>query len=226
VVTPKPNGYYTRLCYLTDKPMKAFEQHCTEQNLELYATGKLDEPGAEILEQHLLLCEPCCDRLVETEKFLGAMRSATAQLREEQRNAPESFVNRIRGFFEMPSATWAAAAVALVLVVVGSTTWLRNGDSTASPVAVSLLAVRGSGAEAPAGQPLDLTLDTRGLEISQSARLEVVNRSGKVMDRANASVSGPQTIFHLRGLPAGPYFIRLYESGSEESAREYLLQLK
>jgi anti-sigma factor RsiW len=47
--------------------------------LEKYALGRLDEPGAAPIEEHLLICERCQDRLKELDDFVTALRAAVRQ---------------------------------------------------------------------------------------------------------------------------------------------------
>jgi anti-sigma factor RsiW len=204
--------------------MKDFEQHCSEESFESYAMGRLDDPRTEVLEEHLLLCEPCRNRLVETEQYIKAMKAASARLRKEAQAAPESAFNRIKSWFAIPTVAWAAAAAALVLVVFASGTFLRQNGSNASPVAVALTAVRGGAVTTTANHPLDLTLDARGLELTNSATVEVVNANGATVEKATAIVSGDSATAHLGKLRAGAYFVRLFKTGSTEPVREYALQ--
>ena len=51
--------------------------HIPEDWLERYSLGTLEEPLIAPLEEHLLICHLCQDRLVETDDFLEAMRAAT-----------------------------------------------------------------------------------------------------------------------------------------------------
>ena len=50
--------------------------HLSDDSLEQYAMGTVPEPDLNLVEQHLLICEECQDRLKATDTFLVAMRSA------------------------------------------------------------------------------------------------------------------------------------------------------
>jgi hypothetical protein len=52
--------------------------HQTDEQLELYALGRLPEPRQAVIEEHLLICESCRNRLDEAEAFAKAMRQAIA----------------------------------------------------------------------------------------------------------------------------------------------------
>jgi len=51
-------------------------QHIPEDSLEQYATGALSEPEVGPLEEHLLICAACQDRLQATDDYVVAMRAA------------------------------------------------------------------------------------------------------------------------------------------------------
>ena len=54
----------------------SLERHIAEEVLETYALGKLDEAARAPLEEHLLLCPACQDRLSEMDEYIRVMRAA------------------------------------------------------------------------------------------------------------------------------------------------------
>lgn len=52
-----------------------WEAHADEESLERYAMGLLREEEAAPLEEHLLLCAGCRNRLTELDQFLQALRN-------------------------------------------------------------------------------------------------------------------------------------------------------
>lgn len=56
------------------QPRKA---HPEEEKLELYALGRLDEPELGEVEEHILICAPCQERLDEATAYVAVMREAT-----------------------------------------------------------------------------------------------------------------------------------------------------
>ena len=62
--------------------LHSFTDHPTDALLEQYAIGKLDEPDLGFVEEHLLVCEQCRDRLTEQDDFVRATRAAARQLRD------------------------------------------------------------------------------------------------------------------------------------------------
>jgi hypothetical protein len=56
-------------------------QHVTDDTLERYAMQTLPEPEVGPLEQHLLICGECRERLDAEIEFVVAMRGAAAKIR-------------------------------------------------------------------------------------------------------------------------------------------------
>lgn len=48
--------------------------HIPEDLIEEYALGRLQEPALALLEEHLLICEDCRERLQITDEFVLALR--------------------------------------------------------------------------------------------------------------------------------------------------------
>jgi hypothetical protein len=60
-------------------------EHVPEDDLELYAMRSLPAPESERLEDHLLICQSCQDRLQSTDEFVAAMRAA-GKIREIEKS--------------------------------------------------------------------------------------------------------------------------------------------
>ena len=58
--------------------------HLDDERMERYALGTLAAPEIPALEQHLLLCGDCQDRLAEMDAFVQGMRAAARQVRAEE----------------------------------------------------------------------------------------------------------------------------------------------
>jgi hypothetical protein len=54
--------------------------HASDDDLERYAMRTLLEAELEPLEEHLLICAECRERLDETETYVAAMRAAAGEL--------------------------------------------------------------------------------------------------------------------------------------------------
>lgn len=51
-------------------------EHAAEDDLESYAMRTLPAPEVESLEEHLLICAECRDRLQATDEYVAAMTAA------------------------------------------------------------------------------------------------------------------------------------------------------
>jgi anti-sigma factor RsiW len=60
------------------------DDHISDETLERHAAGhKLPEAELAALEEHLLTCTACQDRLRHWEEYVAAMRQALKELNEE-----------------------------------------------------------------------------------------------------------------------------------------------
>ncbi len=59
-------------------------QHITDDFLERYSMGIHPASETGPLEEHLLVCSDCQDRLDARDRFVGAMRAAAAKLRHQE----------------------------------------------------------------------------------------------------------------------------------------------
>lgn len=57
--------------------------HVSDDWLEQYAMRTLPESEATTLEEHLLVCPACQDRLKATDEYIAAMRAAAKKLEQE-----------------------------------------------------------------------------------------------------------------------------------------------
>jgi len=61
-------------------------QHVTDESLERYAMQILPESELGLLEEHLLTCPNCLDRLQAEIEFMTAMRDAAVTIREAEKS--------------------------------------------------------------------------------------------------------------------------------------------
>ena len=57
-------------------------QHASDDRLERYAMQTLPDSESRPLEEHLVMCQSCRERLDETEQYVAAMRSAAAKIED------------------------------------------------------------------------------------------------------------------------------------------------
>lgn len=186
--------------------------HISEEDLESYSMNRLPEERMAAVEEHLLVCPECQDRLEETDSYIRAIRSAA--VRSGGRDVP----------FRRPRSwrvAWVAAASAALLVAVVAT---RAPREAPAPVAVVLEAVRGpmtAHAAAPSGHPLVFSMDLTDLPEHAAYRVAVVDEHGRrVWDGAAAVRDGRLAVTMPKHLSPGRYYVRLY-SPAAELLREY-----
>jgi hypothetical protein len=55
-------------------------EHLNENLLEQYVLAKLTDSSLETVEEHLLICQDCRDRLIEVERFVTTIQAAARKL--------------------------------------------------------------------------------------------------------------------------------------------------
>lgn len=202
--------------------------HPTDNDIELYSMGRLSEEAASPLEEHLLLCEPCRNRVDDSDEFVATMRNAllanTAAASVEVKRP--SFWSRL---FAAPVPVWAGAMAVIALVAVLAP-W-RQGS--VEPFAVQLETFRGAGtpaaAIAPAGRPLLLHVDAKGLPASVSYQMELADARGDSVWESEVQPRNETFTLDIdRSLSSGQYWMRIYRNASTgrgELLREFALRI-
>jgi hypothetical protein len=197
--------------------------HAPEETLEKFAMGKLSESEVAPLEEHLLVCHACQDRLEQMDNFVHTAKTATAKL--ELQHEP-SFGERLRALVAVPHrGVWAMglAAVCVALIVVPSRTPVSQS--------VELSASRGADTASPqikGGSPVTLSLDVTEVPASPVYTVELVNSSGGLIWEGKIEPSGNRlTAAVPEQLSSGRYWVRLYgNSLKTDLLREYPLSVK
>jgi hypothetical protein len=193
--------------------------HGTEDQLELYARGRLTESDLPVLEEHLMICTTCREKLDEIGDFALGMQEASAK---QAAPRPVWMGWGLASFFRRPAFSMALAFVAL-LVVVGV---FSNGRTTFAPSAsLQLTAMRGEMPSTIPAREFDLTLSD-GPREGGPFRIEVLNATGASVWGGLAE-SGPAGVrFKLtQRLAQGDYFVRLY-AASGQILREYGFRIR
>ncbi|HUJ22092.1 MAG TPA: hypothetical protein VLX58_11250 [Bryobacteraceae bacterium] len=199
--------------------------HATEESLEKYAMDLLTDPELSAVEEHLLACSHCQERLHEVDGYVKAIRAAASGMQQEDEARKRSWT-RISAAFSFRGFGWVLAASALVLIGLALRI-ARNPSTAPQPAAVFLQTSRGVQAQqAPAGRPLELALDMRGLPLLPAYTVETVDGDGKQVAKSDATAS-QDVVKATVSIPlrAGNYFIRLY-APSGELLREYGLRVR
>lgn len=197
--------------------------HVSEEILELYAMDRLGEPKLGEVEEHLLICERCQDRVEEIDGFVKVFRQAARHTGGvDEHEAASGEPSRLWAWLKPVWAATAAAAAVLVVVLVTP----RQPD-TLPAQSIELRAMRGERvvAEAAAGRPLQLRLDVTGLDGGTRHRVELVSAEGNVVWKgAESAVSGALAI-QTPPVAAGAYWVRLLNPAGE-TEREFGLRVR
>src|ERR1700687_4868982 len=86
------------------------ELHINDELLDQYALGILPEEFLAGVEEHLLICEECQSRLDASDEFAMLFRAAAVQPDARSQR-------RWRMFWNHPAASWTAAAVAVLAIL-------------------------------------------------------------------------------------------------------------
>jgi anti-sigma factor RsiW len=198
--------------------------HADEERLENYVLGRLPSSDLPLLEEHLMICSTCRDRLDEVEQFALAMKQAMNQdhRTEPATAAVPSGSQPWLDWFRRPAFSMVLAMVALI----GVLSIFSGGKSKIAPVAaLQLTAVRGQVPTVAPARELDLTLTDAPRDAAVS-RVEIFNAAGQTVwsGLAQSGAAGVEVKAEQR-LTAGDYFLRLY-SPSGEVRREYGFRIR
>jgi hypothetical protein len=199
----------------------ADDRHATDDVLERYSMDCLAGPELVEVEEHLLACDPCQDRLAREDSIRRMVRDGGALLQQ-----PHAAVQWRLPWHLPRLASALGLAAASLLVFAGVTQWPSWRRSSAPPTVILLRTLRGAEnaplAAAP-GKPLILVLDLSDIQQFPVYSLEIVDAGGHPAFQSKASPRNDSLRITLtRGLPAGTYFVRVYTSAAE-LLREYAL---
>lgn len=186
-------------------------RHLDEEEIEKYSVGDTAKSDLARVEEHLLLCRSCQQRVESADIIVHSMQQATARCRMEPERAPR--------WLGMPRFVLPLAAAFLVLAAILIPRDFIGGSHP--PFAIGLAATRGAGieAKAPEDTPLALQLDVTGLPAAASYKLEMVDGTGIQV------WTGTFPGANVKPTPAGTYFVRLY-SPAGDLLREYGLEIE
>ncbi|MBA3974565.1 MAG: hypothetical protein C0504_10150 [Candidatus Solibacter sp.] len=205
----------------------------SETELEDFLHNRLSGATRECVEEHLLVCPACLERVEEEEQFAASFRTAARRIEDESLKAafdgprPGAWA-RLGAWLKRPfglgvGLAFVGAAALLTLAVAPSL-------HTQPAMEITLRAERGlaaaAGPSAEAGRPLRLNLDAAGLP-GQTLELELATMNNSVLLESQGLATGNIIGWELgRGLDAGTYWVRIYHPPENTLLREFALNVK
>lgn len=186
----------------TTIPVNEMAQHISEDELELYALGRLDKDRTAIVEEHILECGECLTSVERAHEVAATIREAL--LRTPAPVSPGLFGRLRLPSFSWPSIAWAASGVAAIAALVA---YQGASRQRLLPPAASLhlRATRGDSSAINIAVETDITLDdapsVSGLSFA------VVDAAGSNIWNGPVSPGGVASI--RKELSPGSYLIRL-----------------
>jgi len=187
--------------------------HRTDEHLELYALGRLSQPLVAEVEEHLLVCGPCQERVDDLEAYAFAMREAITR----EPVPPARWYQQ--SWLKMPVLLWAGGMASIVFAI---GIYVQFSPHVSPLASLQLTALRGAMPSVVPSRETDITLLDAPSGIT--LRAEVVDATGGTL-WIGALESRTHTIAITRRLTPGSYFVRLYSDGGK-LLHEYGFQVK
>jgi hypothetical protein len=190
--------------------------HQTDEQLELYALGRLPEPWIAEVEEHLLVCAACQERVADLEAYALAMRQA---IFTEPGQKPQWYSWFQQSWLKMPVLAWAGGLASILLAVA---LYLQFTPHLAPLASLQLTAMRGAMPSVAPARETDMTLTDA--PAGTALRAEIVDATGSTIWSGSLE---PRThsIALTRRLAPGNYFVRLFDDGSK-LLHEYGFQVR
>jgi hypothetical protein len=202
-------------------------EHINEELLELYSMGRLGEPKLGEVEEHLLLCDQCQDRLEEVDGFVKVFRQASRQASETRADYGRRQREEPGRVWQWVRPVWAAAAASAAVLLVTFVLPPRSVDEPSQTV--DLRAFRGESASgsvtAEAGRRLDLRMDAAGIDGPSTYRLEIVNGAGGTLWTGRPDRHNDILVVSAPAVRRGQYWVRLLNPKGE-TVREFGLRVR
>lgn len=186
--------------------------HVEDEQLDLYALGRLSAEQLAHVEEHLLVCDSCRARLRASDEFAALF--CVAATHPEARRAPVW-----RRFWRRPiGVAVAAAAMATVLFIA-----TRPEAPVAAPAIIAMQSMRGpdSAVEVESNRPVVLVFD-----VEHANEAQIVDPEGKEVLRAPTSQADGRAALRIGRLSRGSYWVRVYRERGGDPIAEYGLRAR
>jgi len=208
----------------------------SEREIDEYRRNCLSGVTREVVEEHLLVCARCLDRVEDEDHFAAAFCAAARQLEvaeleaalrdppeeseeppgEPRVRAPLRLWGQLKSWFARPVRRGAAFgwAAACAVTLIGLWSFERSDPSAQSDVEVVLEVSRGASPlnrqPIPANRPILLSSDISDLPPAPVYRLDLVDQSGQLVHRELSAPAEGRLRWRLgSGLAQGTYWVRV-----------------
>ena len=210
----------------------------TEREIEEFLFNRLSGVTREVVEEHLLVCPKCLDKVEREEEYFETVRAAARSSEKETlerafAGVPErGLIQRWASRFVQPFGgtnrrLWTVAAASLVLMST-AILWQNRLGGRQQFQEVSLELHRGAfvSAEARAGVPLSLSIAADDLAAGNYT-IQLVDATGHLLGETRSSTADGKLTWRLaESHPPGTYWIRLRRpENTSLLVREYGLTL-
>ena len=200
--------------------------HRSDEQLELYALGRLSEPSVAEVEEHLLVCAACQERVDDLQAYALAMRQAISRepARAERRLSwfQHSWFQHSwfqHSWLKVPVLAWAGG---FAVIVLSASLYLQFIPRLSPLASLQLTAMRGSIPSTGLSRETDITLTDA--PASPTLHAEVVDATGSTI-WSGALEPNTHKIALVRQLAPGNYFVRLFDDGGK-LLHEYGFQVR
>lgn len=194
---------------------KRFPPHPSHEVLEEYVFRRLPEAHAAQIEEHLLICEGCQQAVLQLDAFVSTMKAAAARPAADPH-------------WHLSTSRRIGVASTLALLFLALIVLRTSPNENPAPVAVTLSSIRGFEvlSEAPAGKPLQLSIEVPDLIPGQAYRITGVDAAGGLVWTGTAPYAGGKLLEAIpKRLVSGVYWVRLYDT-EERQLREFGMSVK
>jgi hypothetical protein len=190
--------------------------HVTDEQLEMYAVGRLSEPEVGVIEEHLLICSACQQRLMQEDEFFRALRGVGPEFDTTTPRLPAS----VR--WRWPAVVCAGAAATAAGIM------LTTFASRPAPLyEVTLETARGlDDPNRTRAGLIRIHVDTTQLQQSSMWNVQVVNAAGARVWEGTITEHGRSITAEIGKLRRGQYWVRVVLPGAEEPVREFSLRVE
>jgi len=196
----------------------SFEPHPSDDVLELYSLNQLAGENVAVVEEHLLICTGCQERLAKVESFVSAMKDVCLETVRSTKVERPSFLR-----VQLPKALWTAVFALTVLGI--SDAFIDSRSTGGAETEINLVASRGMETRTRTPGPVRLNVETSQLPRFSHYRLALVDATGHDVWQTDVQPQGSNLSVRVPlRLDAAKYWVRI-SGPTGAPIREFALTL-